>query len=316
MTFSIDSALIKKACDLLHQGNVVAMPTETVYGLAADATQDQAIVKVYEMKNRPSFNPLIMHVSNIIAAKEYALFSKAAELLAESFWKSNHHRPLTLVLQRLENSNLSHLATAGLDTVAIRVPGHPIALELLRQFGKPLAAPSANRSNHISPTTAKHVRESFGDNTLFILDGGNCEIGLESTILDMTQDQPVLLRPGGTTVEEIEEVLKTPVLRRTDPSAIIKAPGMLKRHYAPRLPLRLNVLEPAEGEAFLGFGRTENTTLNLSPSGNLNEAASNLFSMLRDLDNPKFNGIAVMPIPHEGLGLAINDRLSRAASTN
>lgn len=316
MTFRIDYTLIKKACDLLHQGHVVAMPTETVYGLAADATRDQAIVKVYEMKNRPSFNPLIMHVPNLTEAKKYALFSKETELLAESFWQRDSHRPLTFVLPRLENSNLSHLATAGLDTVAIRVPGHPIALELLRQFGKPLAAPSANRSNHVSPTTANHVRESFDDNTLFILDGGSCEIGLESTILDMTQDQPVLLRPGGTTVEEIEEVLKTSVLRHTDPSAIIKAPGMFKRHYAPRLPLRLNALESLEGEAFLGFGHEEKATLNLSPSGNLSEAASNLFSMLRDLDNPKFKGIAVMPIPHEGLGLAINDRLSRAASTS
>jgi L-threonylcarbamoyladenylate synthase len=314
MTFKIDYILIKDACDLLHQDEVVAMPTETVYGLAADATKDQAIVKIYEMKNRPSFNPLIAHFPDSEAAKKYAKFSKAAELLADHFWNPISHRPLTLVLPRISDTNLSHLATAGLNTVAVRVPGHPIALKLLRQFGRPLAAPSANRSNHISPTTAEHVRISFGSNAPFILDGGTCQVGLESTILDMTGDQPVLLRPGGATVEEIEAVLRLPVLRHVDPAATIKAPGMMKRHYAPQLPLRLNVSEPSENEAFLGFGHTEKATLNLSPSGNLGEAACNLFSMLRDLDNPKFTGIAVMPVPNEGLGLAINDRLSRAAS--
>ncbi|MBY0282165.1 MAG: threonylcarbamoyl-AMP synthase [Alphaproteobacteria bacterium] len=318
MTFKIDYTLIpkvlQKACDLLHQGEVVAMPTETVYGLAADATNGAAITKVYELKNRPSFNPLIVHFPDHQSAEKYARFSKMAQLLANHFWNSAHHRPLTLVLPRLENTNLSHLATAGLDTVAVRVPSHPIALELLRQFGKPLAAPSANPSNNISPTTAEHVRLGFGDRAPFILDGGPCQVGVESTILDMTTDQPALLRPGGATVEEIEEVLKIPILKSTNPSAMIKAPGMLKRHYAPSLPLRLNVIEPLENEAFLGFGPAENVTLNLSLNGNLSEATSNLFSMLKDLDNPKFKGIAVMPIPSTGLGLAINDRLNRAAS--
>ena len=314
MNFKVDPKLIEKACDLLRRGEVVAMPTETVYGLAANATDDRGIVKIYEMKNRPSFNPLIIHVTDLADAKKYASFSKVAELLADSFWNLDRHRSLTLVLPRLENSGLSHLATAGLDTVAIRVPGHPVALELLSQFKFPLAAPSANRSNHISPTTAQHVCESFEGKSLFILDGGPSSVGLESTILDVTGDQPVLLRPGGTAVEEIEEVLNIPVLRHAAPSAIIKAPGMLKRHYAPKLPLRLNVLEPLEGEAFLGFGTNKKATLNLSSSANLSEAASNLFSMLRSLDNPKFTGIAVMPVPEQGLGLAINDRLSRAAS--
>lgn len=314
MTFKIDYTLINKACDLLHAGEVVAIPTETVYGLAADATNDKAIVKVYELKNRPSFNPLISHVPDIATAKQYVKFSKTAEMLAEYFWNTAHHRPLTLVLPRLEKTKLSHLATAGLDTVAVRIPGHPIALELLRQFGRPLAAPSANPSNNISPTTAEHVRLGFGDKAPFILDGGPCLVGLESTIIDMTQDQPVLLRPGGTTVEEIEEILKMCVLKHNDPSASIKAPGMLKRHYAPRLPLRLNVTDPLESEAFLGFGPIEKATLNLSPSGDLKEAACNLFSMLRQLDTPKFMGIAVMPIPSTGLGLAINDRLNRAST--
>lgn len=314
MTFEIDYTLIKKASDLLHAGEVVAMPTETVYGLAADATNDTAIVKVYELKNRPSFNPLISHVPDIAIAKQFVQFSKTAEMLAEHFWNPGNHRPLTLVLPRLEKTNLSHLATAGLDTAAVRVPNHPIALELLRQFGKPLAAPSANPSNNISPTTAEHVRLGFGDKAPFILEGGQCLVGLESTIIDMTQDQPVLLRPGGTTIEEIEEILKISILKHNDPTASIKAPGMLKRHYAPRLPLRLNVIEPLEDEAFLGFGPTGKATLNLSSSGNLAEAACNLFSMLRQLDTSKFKGIAVAPIPSTGLGLAINDRLNRAST--
>jgi len=302
--------LIIKACERLAQGDVAVMPTETVYGLAADATNDQAIAKIYELKNRPSFNPLIIHVQNLEEAKKYATFSKVAETLANYFWDPAHHRPLTLVLPRLKGANLSELGAAGLDTVAIRVPGHAVALELLKQFGKPLAAPSANRSNSISPTTAAHVRESLGE-ALLILEGGPCQVGLESTILDMTQDIPILLRPGGATVEEIEDILGMPVSR--DSGGAIKAPGMLKRHYAPQLPLRLNVTEPLEGEAFLGFGPGQ-FTLNLSPKGDLKEAAANLFFMLKALDQDTFVGIAASPIPNTGLGLAINDRLTRASA--
>lgn len=305
---------IKHACELLADGNVVVMPTETVYGLAADATNDQAVAKIYELKNRPSFNPLIMHVPDITQAEKWAHFTPAALMLAEAFWEVNH-RPLTLVLNRKNDTNLSHLATAGLDTVAVRVPHHPIALELLRSFQKPLAAPSANRSNHISPTSIEAVKESLGARTPFILDGGVCSVGLESTIVDMTTSEPVLLRPGGATKEEIEKVIGAS-LKLSSSSACIKAPGMLKRHYAPTHSLRLNVTTPLEGEVLLGFGphAPSNATLNLSETGDLREAAAHLFQMLRVLDQSTCKAIAVMPIPNHGLGLAINDRLKRAAS--
>ncbi len=306
---------IKRACELLTNGDLVVMPTETVYGLAADATNDQAVAKIYELKNRPSFNPLIMHVPDVTQAEKWAHFTPAALHLAEAFWNTDH-RSLTLVLNRKKDTSLSHLATAGLDTVALRVPNHPIALELLKVFGKPLAAPSANRSNHISPTSVEAVKESLGTRTPFILDGGICAVGLESTIVDMTTPEPVLLRPGGATKEEIENVLGVS-LKLSTSSACIKAPGMMKRHYAPNHPLRLNVIVLLEGEALLGFGphAPSNATLNLSETGDLREAAANLFQMLRLLDQSTCKAIAVMPIPNHGLGLAINDRLKRAASS-
>jgi L-threonylcarbamoyladenylate synthase len=316
MIFSTLNTSIKQACQLLENGDLVVIPTETVYGLAADATNDRAVAKIYELKNRPSFNPLIMHVPNVTEAEKWAQFTAPALLLAETFWKTNHHhRPLTLVLNRKKDTHLSHLATAGLDTVAMRVPNHPIALELLKHFQKPLAAPSANRSNHISPTSIEAVKESFGAKTPFTLDGGVCSVGLESTIVDMTTAEPILLRPGGTTKEEIEEIIGVS-LKLSSSSTCIKAPGMLKRHYAPNHPLRLNVVTPFEGEVLLGFGPNapSNTTLNLSKTGDLREAAANLFQMLRVLDQQTCQGIAVMPVPHHGLGLAINDRLKRAAS--
>ncbi len=307
---------INHACKLLKNGDLVVIPTETVYGLAADATNDQAVTKIYELKNRPSFNPLIMHVADTYQAEKWAHFSPLAYMLAETFWNSNyHHRPLTLVLNRKKDTSLSHLAMAGLDTVAVRVPNHPIPLKLLKRFQKPLAAPSANRSNHISPTSTEAVKESFGTRTPFMLDGGVCSVGLESTIIDLTTDEPVLLRPGGTTKEEIEKVIGVS-LKISTSSSCIKAPGMLKRHYAPVHPLRLNVVDPLDGEVLLGFGpqSPSDATLNLSETGDLREAAANLFHMLRILDQSTSKGIAVMPIPNHGLGLAINDRLKRAAS--
>lgn len=316
MSHNILDTSIKHACELLEDGNLVVMPTETVYGLAADATNDQAVAKIYELKNRPSFNPLIMHILDVAQAEKWAYFTPQALLLAETFWNMNYsHRPLTLVLNRKKGTNLSHLATAGLDTIAVRAPHHPVALELLKNFQKPLAAPSANRSNHISPTSSEAVRESFGIKTPFILEGGLCSVGLESTIIDMTAADPVILRPGGTTKEEIEEVIGVS-LKLLDSSSI-KSPGMLKRHYAPNHSLRLNVTTPlAEGEVLLGFGShaPSNSTLNLSKTGDLREAAANLFQMLRTLDQLACDSIAVMPIPDQGLGLAINDRLKRAAS--
>lgn len=298
---------IQKACALLKKGQVVVMPTETVYGLAADATNDKAIEQIYQIKNRPSFNPLIIHVKDWQQAKNYVEKNEWAEILTNHFWPG----PLTLVLKRKASANLSSLATAKLDTVAIRSPCHPVAYELLKQFGKPLAAPSANLSTEISPTSSKEVY--LGSHDLFILEGGQCQIGLESTIIDLSGDLPTLLRPGGISLEILEQYIGP--VQKGLVSKAIKAPGMLKRHYAPKKSLRLNVLTNQEDEGLLGFGLTDlKVEMNLSPKGDLCEAARNLFHMLRLLDRSPFPKLAVMPIPHEGLGRAINDRLQRAAS--
>jgi L-threonylcarbamoyladenylate synthase len=232
-------------------------------------------------------------------------WDERAQVLANTFWPG----PLTLVLPRKLTSSISLLASAGLETLAVRVPHHPVALDLLKKFGKPLAAPSANRSGKVSPTTAEHVAEDFPN--LFILNGRATIIGLESTILDLTSATPLILRPGGISREELEEIIG-PI--QMHDSSTIKAPGMMKSHYAPHLPLRLNALEPQPGEAFLAFGPTAQSDLNLSATGELREAAANLFKMLRLLDQMEFKGIAVAPIPMQGLGLALNDRLQRAAA--
>jgi L-threonylcarbamoyladenylate synthase len=305
------SSLIDQACFLLSQGKLVIMPTETVYGLAADATHDFAVAGIYKLKNRPAFNPLIVHVGSIDQAKEQAFFSEKAFLLARHFW-GQKGGPLTLVLKR-KNPHLSHLVTAGLNTVAVRMPSHPMALDLLKTYPNPLAAPSANRSEALSPTSFQAVQESFGDETPFGLDGGPCQVGLESTILDLSGSTPILLRPGGISVEQIEYVLGKKI--EIYKGSAIQAPGMTKRHYAPKTPLRLNATNKKNDEAFLGFGPgTEDfETLNLSPQGDDVEAASHLFAMLRELDHQKVSSIAVAPIPTSGLGLAINDRLQRAA---
>lgn len=296
---------LEKAFHLLHVGSLIGLPTETVYGLAADATQDLAVAKIFEQKNRPSINPLIIHGATQTTFQEHVEWNDRAQLLADAFWPG----PLTLVLPRKLTSSISLLASAGLETLAVRVPHHPVALDLLKKFGKPLAAPSANRSGKVSPTTAEHVDEDFS--SLFILNGGATTIGLESTILDLTSTAPLILRPGGISREELEAVIG-PI--QMHDNSTIKAPGMMKSHYAPRLPLRLNVLEPQPGEAFLAFGPTAQSDLNLSSTGELREAAANLFKMLRLLDQMKFKGIAVAPIPMQGLGLALNDRLQRAAA--
>ena len=306
---------IYQACQLLEQGELVVMPTETVYGLAADALNGHAVAKVYELKQRPQFNPLIIHVVDYEQAQQWAYFTETAKKLATIFWHANSS-PLTLVLNKKPVSGISSLVTAGLETIAIRVPNHLVALDLLKAYGKPLAAPSANRSLHISPTTSQAVYQSLGERTPFLLEGGACQVGLESTILDLTTEVPVLLRPGGTPVERLEQVLGQPIKQEIGAMAI-KAPGMMKRHYAPQLSLRMNCLKPNFDEAFLGFGSvaTSKPHLNLSVKGDLKEAAANLFSMLYKLDNPNlFKGIAVMPIPLLGLGAAINDRLQRAAA--
>jgi L-threonylcarbamoyladenylate synthase len=305
MILSPTPEALEEACQLLLVGGLIGLPTETVYGLAADATQDLAVAKIFEQKKRPSLNPLIIHGASQDTFQNHVEWNERAQLLADTFWPG----PLTLVLPRKSTSSISLLASAGLETLAVRVPHHPVALTLLKKLGKPLAAPSANRSGKVSPTTADHVAEDFPD--LFILEGGATTIGLESTILDLTSPTPLILRPGGISQEELEAVIGP--LQGHD-GGTIKAPGMMKSHYAPHLPLRLNVLEPHAGEAFLAFGPAAQWDLNLSETEDLREAAANLFKMLRLLDQREFKGIAVAPIPMQGLGRALNDRLQRAAA--
>ncbi len=306
MIISIGPEEISQAVASLRNGQLIGLPTETVYGLAADATHDEAVASIFEVKGRPQFNPLIIHGHSVESLAEYAELDERARLLAEKFWPG----PLTLVLPRKPDSNLSLLVSAGLDTVAVRIPQHPVALKLLQAYGKPLAAPSANLSGQVSPTRAQHVDDAFGDQLGCVLDGGSCTVGLESTIVDLTTEKAVLLRPGGVPNEELEVLLgKIHNYKGTE----IRSPGMLKSHYAPGLPVRLNAQNAGPGEALLGFGDVKNATLNLSVSGDLVEAAANLFTMLRQLDHPQHSGIAITPIPHHGLGLAINDRIYRAA---
>lgn len=304
---SFSSETLSQACRLLAAGEVVAIPTETVYGLAADATNDQAIAKIYAVKQRPQFNPLIVHCYSIDQAKLYAEFDGRAEKLAAMFWPG----PITFVLKRQAGSQISLLASSGLDTLAVRLPAHPMARALIESYGKPLAAPSANLSQTISPTSAEDVQASLKDRVPLIIDGGQTQVGLESTIIDLTEETAKILRPGGISIEQIQEIIG-PVERSTA-GAAIKAPGMMARHYAPSVPMRLNVELPEKGELFLGFGEMV-CDYNLSPSRNLEEAAANLFRMMRLMDQPGIKGIAVAPIPQDGLGLAINDRLARAAT--
>jgi L-threonylcarbamoyladenylate synthase len=298
----------QEAIHKLQKNELIGLPTETVYGLAADATSDLAVARIFEAKKRPTFNPLIIHGSSQETFKDHVVWNDMAEMLSQAFWPG----PLTLVLPRLPTSPISLLTSAGLSSLAVRIPHHPVALDLLSRFKGVLAAPSANLSGRISSTQANHVQEDFPD--LFILDGGNTTIGLESTIIDLTTSTPLLLRPGGLLLEEIELLigpLKTPC------QFSIKAPGMMKSHYAPSLPLRLNVKKPLENEAYLAFGDTPfkgDHILNLSPSSDLTEAAANLFKMMRLLDRTQFCGIAAAPIPLKGLGIALNDRLLRAAA--
>lgn len=304
---------------LTHWGNgeLVAIPTETVYGLAADATRDDAVAKIYALKNRPSFNPLIAHVSDADMAKQYVQWNDAAATLARAFWPG----PITLVLPVLPNATISSLATDGGDTLGVRCPNHGVTLKLIRAFGKPLVAPSANRSGRISPTSAQHVRDEFGVDAPLVIDGGNCTVGIESTVLDVTGDIPVLLRPGAITQAMIEAVLGTSVLLpnmvATD-HARLKSPGLLTRHYAPATPLRLHATQVHAGEALLAFGLDvpggAAHIFNLSVHGDLVEAASKLFEGLRVLDAVGATRIAVMPLPTEGIGHAIADRLTRASA--
>jgi len=310
-----DAEHIAKAAKVLRDGGLVAFPTETVYGLGADATNDDAVGKIFDAKGRPRSNPLIVHVADVEAARTIVEFSDAAETLAAAFWPG----ALTLVLPRRDNA-LSMLVSAGLPTAAVRIPNHPTAQALLAEAGVPVAAPSANRAGAISPTAAGHVVFSLpgpeNGGPAMILDGGPCRVGIESTVIDLSTTRPALLRPGGIAAEEVEAVIGplARFLESPDTGQPKKSPGMMDRHYAPDLPLRLNADGPGAGEAFLGFGpNAPEGEMNLSPSGDLEEAAANLFAMIRVLDGPPFTGIAVMAIPEDGLGLAINDRLVRAA---
>ncbi len=303
---------LRAAVALLRAGELVAFPTETVYGLGADARDDRAVAGIFAAKGRPAFNPLIVHVADLAAAERLAVFTPAVRALAARFWPG----PLTLVLPRRPDAGLAERATAGLPTVALRVPAHPLAQRLLAAFAGPLAAPSANPSGRVSATTPAHVLDGLGGRIAAVLDGGACQLGLESTILGFEGERPVLLRPGGLPVETIAETAGHPVGAPTTTG--ITAPGQLAAHYAPRAPLRLDAAAPRPGEIWLGFGPDAGPGpgLNLSASGDLAEAAANLFAHLRALDAIAADaaGIAVAPIPRAGLGLALNDRLARAAA--
>jgi L-threonylcarbamoyladenylate synthase len=306
-TFKPDPKGLLQAADALRDGGLVAFPTETVYGLGADAQNDTAAAKIYAAKDRPKFNPLIAHFADVAQAKCHVQWSDAADQLTEAFWPG----PLTLVLERLDTSNLSLLLSAGLPSLAIRVPAHPIAKQLLANLGGPIAAPSANLSGQISPTRSEHVHADLFGRIDGIVDGGDCQVGLESTIIDLT-GLPTLLRPGGIPTEIIEKILSTR-LAIAQGSDGIKAPGQLASHYAPRATLRLNANKAGPNETMLGFGPVE-CDLNLSTTSDLTEAAGNLFSSLHTLDQNQDITIAVSPIPKTGLGMAINDRLRRAAA--
>lgn len=314
---------IAEAAEILRGGGLVAFPTETVYGLGANALDGKAVAGIFAAKNRPSFNPIIVHVANRHDAEKYVEADARAKGLMAAFWPG----PLTLILPKKKDSGISDLVSAGLPTVAIRMPSHPVALALIEKTGLPIAAPSANASGEPSATTPRHVQESLQDRVPFILTGGACTVGLESTVLDLSGEVPVIVRPGAVTAEDLETYLGKVEYDLGNHDAP-KSPGQLLKHYAPSIPVRLNAVDIEQGEALLAFGSVKFMGIkgggaakdlpdekfrNLSDRTDLHEAAANLFSMLRELDHPGNKGIAVMNIPDKGLGVAINDRLKRAA---
>lgn len=310
----VSDEVLHEAGELLRAGHLVAMPTETVYGLAGDATNANAVARIFAAKGRPHFNPLIVHLSNAAAAERLGIMTDNARRLADAFWPG----PLTLVLERAPGCPVAELASAGLSTIALRVPAGETARALIKAAGRPLAAPSANRSGRISATRAEHVAEDLGDAVAMILDAGPTAHGLESTVVDATGDSVVMLRPGALPVEDLEKVLGQKIARADGSALKPSSPGQLESHYAPAAMLRLGAKDVRPDEALLAFGdklpHTTGPVRNLSVAGDLVEAAANLFSHLRELDRSGATTIAVMPIPEHGLGEAINDRLRRAAA--
>lgn len=301
---------ISKAAEIIKDGGLVAFPTETVYGLGANVYNPKAVASIYAAKGRPSFNPLISHIAEIDFLPQYAEVDSRAIELAKHFWPG----PLTLVLKRTDENPALDLACAGLRTVTVRMPNHAVALELIKKSGVPIVAPSANKSQTISPTKAVHVFESLGDKVDMILDGSDCKVGVESTIIDITGKNIVLLRAGGLALEELENFLGEKILISGGNPDLPTSPGQMLKHYAPSHDFRINAAAREADEFFIGFGKVADCDLNLSPSADLTEAAANLFSYMRLADaDTKYAKIAMSPIPHTGLGLAINDRIKRAA---
>jgi L-threonylcarbamoyladenylate synthase len=314
---------IEEAARILRDGGLVAFPTETVYGLGANALDGRAVAGIFAAKNRPAINPVIVHVAKREDAAKYAEVDARAKGLMQAFWPG----PLTMILPKKKDGGVSDLVSAGLDTIAVRMPNHPVALSLIEKAGVPVAAPSANASGEPSATTPRHVRESLGDRVPMIIAGGACAVGLESTVLDLSGAEPAIVRPGAVTAEDLEPYLGD-VAADAGTHGRPRSPGQLLKHYAPSIPVRLDAVDVEVGEGLLAFGSTkfmgvkgggfarelgDDKFRNLSENGDLSEAAANLFSMLRELDNPANTGIAVMNIPDRGLGIAINDRLRRAA---
>lgn len=324
---ALNEKSIAEAAAILKDGGLVGMPTETVYGLAANACDGVAVAKIFEAKGRPQFNPLIVHVNDIDEVRSFAELGTQDEIIAQKFWPG----ALTLILKRKEGCALSDLVSAGLPTVAVRIPSHKGARALIKACGFPIAAPSANKSGSLSPTTPAHVAQSLGDAVDLILADGACAVGLESTVVDCTGDRPYVLRPGGVTAEYLSEALGEEVGYSLGGNGQdVKSPGQLLKHYAPSIPVRLNAIDLEEGEALLSFGGIkfmgvkggraasnlpDDMMQHLSKEGDLYEAAANLFAMMRALDKPEHKAIAVMNIPDNGIGVAINDRLKRAANS-
>ncbi|MBE2192229.1 MAG: threonylcarbamoyl-AMP synthase [Alphaproteobacteria bacterium] len=318
--------VIKEAADLIRAGDLVAFPTETVYGLGADATNGEAVAKLFAAKGRPSFNPLISHGANLEMLLGEADFDDRALALADKFWPG----PLTIILPKSQTARISDLACAGLKTVALRIPDHAVALALIKKSGVPIAAPSANASGTLSPTAPHHVADSLGGAVPLILAGGATQFGLESTVVDLTGAETVIVRAGALTAEDISDCIGLSVTYELSATDKPRSPGQMLRHYAPNIPIRLKAIDLEKGEALLAFGSTKfmgikgggkagdlppNQIRNLSETGDLLEAAANLFSYIRALDKPEHTRIAVMDIPNTGIGIAINDRLKRASET-